>query len=92
MAEREEQADADRPLALLHQLARDVVDRRDMVGIDRVAKAERVGQERGADQHRIIAERDQRPNPRQNVGGDQHAVDAGELAANLRILIVEQSE
>jgi len=36
MAQREEQADPDRPLTLLHELARDVVDRRDMIGVDRV--------------------------------------------------------
>ena len=92
MAEREEEADADRPLALLHQLARHIVDRRDVVGIDGVAKPERIGQEGGADQHRIIVKRDQRPNPGQHIGGDQQAVNAGELAAKLGILVVEQSE
>ncbi len=92
MAEREEEADADRPLALLHQLARHVVDRRDMVGIDGVAQTERIGQESGADQHGIVAKCDQRPDPRQNIGGDQQAVNAGKLAAKRGILIVEQSE
>ena len=41
--EREEEADAQRPLALAHQLARRVVDRGDVVGVERVAQAERVG-------------------------------------------------
>ena len=90
MTEREEQADRDRPLALLHQLARDVVDRRDVVGVHRVAQAERVGEESGADQHRIIAERHQRPNPRQHVRDDQNAIEAGDLAAQIRVLVVEQ--
>ena len=48
VAERKEEADADRTLALLHQLARDVVDRGDMVGVHRVAQAECVGQQRRA--------------------------------------------
>ena len=92
MAEREEEADADRPLALLHQLARHVVDRRDMVGIDGVAQTERIGQERGADQHRIIAKRDQRPDPRQNIGGDQQAVNADKLVAEFRVPVIKEFE
>ncbi len=47
--EREEEADADRPLALGHQLAGRVVDRADVVGVEGVAKAERVGGEAEAD-------------------------------------------
>ena len=41
--EREEEADAERPLAVGHQLARRVVDRRDVVGVEGVAQPERVG-------------------------------------------------
>ena len=89
VAEREEEADAERALALLHQLSRHVVDGRDVIRIDRVAQAERIGEERRADEHRIIAERDQRPDPRQYVGADQHRIDAGGLAAEFRALIVE---
>ena len=48
VTEREEEADADWTLALLHQLAGDVVDRGDMIGVDRVAQAERIGQQRRA--------------------------------------------
>ena len=81
MAEREEKADGDGTFALLHQLARHVVDRRDVVGIDRVAQPERVGQECGADQHRIIVKRDQRPQPGQYIGDDQHGINADDLAA-----------
>jgi len=40
--EREPEADAQRPLTLRHQLARGVVDRRDVVGVERVAQAQRV--------------------------------------------------
>ena len=40
MAEREKEPDGDGALAFLHQLARHVVDGRDMVGVDGVAQAE----------------------------------------------------
>ena len=59
----EPEADADRALALLHQLAGDVVDGGDVVGVHRVAQAEAVGQQRGAEQHRLVAEGQQRPGP-----------------------------
>ena len=52
MSEREEQASGQRLLAVLHELAGDVVDGRDMVGINRVPQAEAVGQEARAEQHR----------------------------------------
>ncbi len=44
--------DAQRPLALAHQLAGRVVDRRDVVGVERVAQAERVGGHPDADRER----------------------------------------
>ena len=52
VAEREEEADAERPLAFVHQLARRVVDRRDVVGIEGVAESERVGGDPDADRER----------------------------------------
>ena len=47
--EREEEADAQRPLAVAHQLARGVVDGADVVGVEGVAHAERVGRDADAD-------------------------------------------
>ena len=44
MTQREKEPDTDRLLSALQQLARRVVDRRDVVGVERVAKAERVRQ------------------------------------------------
>jgi hypothetical protein len=41
--QREEEPDAERPLALLHELARRVVDRGDVIGVEGVAHAEGVG-------------------------------------------------
>ena len=49
VAEREEEPDAQRPLAVAHQLARRVVDRADVVGVEGVAHAERVGGDADAD-------------------------------------------
>ena len=43
--EREEVSDAERPLAVLDQLARRIVYRRDVVGVEGVAHAERVGED-----------------------------------------------
>ena len=71
VAEREEQADADGPAAFLHQLAGHVVDRRDMIGVEGVSQAETVGERRRAQQHRIIVEGDDRPQPCGGVGDEQ---------------------
>jgi hypothetical protein len=45
-------ADPDWPLAVLHELARGVVDRGDVVRIDGVTETERVGEERGREHDR----------------------------------------
>ena len=63
-------------LALLHELARDVVDRRDMVGVDRVAEAERISEQRRSEQNRLGVQREQRPEPDENIAADQNGVDA----------------
>ena len=54
VAEREEEADAERPLSLVHQLAGGVVDRRDVVSIEGVAQSERVRQARDADPEALV--------------------------------------
>ena len=56
VAEREEEADAERPLAFLEELPRRVVDRGDVVGIERVAQTERVGEHAEPGQRRIAPE------------------------------------
>ena len=90
MTEREEQADRNRPLAGLHQLARHIVDGGDVIGIDRVAQAERVGEQRGAEQHRMVAEGDQRPQPGQQVGRYQNGVNGDDAAAQIVGAIVKK--
>jgi hypothetical protein len=50
MTEGKQEADGDRALALLHQLARHIIDCGDMIGIDGVAQPKTVGEQRGAQQ------------------------------------------
>ena len=83
VAERKEKADANRTLALLHELAGDVVDRRDMVGVDCVAQAERIGQQRRAEEDRPRFKDDERPEPDDNITSDQDAVDGQQTAAQI---------
>jgi major membrane immunogen (membrane-anchored lipoprotein) len=52
MAEREKQTGGERPLALLHQFAHDVVDGGDVVGVDGVTDAQHVSQHRRAQKRR----------------------------------------
>ena len=70
VAERKEEADRERTPALLHQLARDVVDCRNVIGIDRVAQPKAVSKEGSAQKHRIILERQPRPRPGGDIGDD----------------------
>ena len=71
MPQREKQADGNRTFGLLHELARDVVDSRDVVGIDGMAKPERIGERCGSQQQRIIAEAREGPGPRRDVDEDE---------------------
>ena len=63
VAEREEEAGRDGPLVLLHELADDVVDGGDVVGVHRMADAENIGEKRGAQQRRAVREEKPRPSP-----------------------------
>src|SRR5579862_2880000 len=81
MAEREEQADRIRPLAFLHQLAHDVVDGGDVVGIDGMAQAEYISEEGGAEQRRPPRQGNQRPDPDQCARRQQHDIDRADLGA-----------
>src|ERR1700739_2602084 len=81
MPKSKKKADSDRPLALLHQLARDVVDRGNVVGIDSVTKPEAVGQHGGSDQNRLPPERNESPDPGCQVGYNEQTVDSGDPAS-----------
>ena len=45
----------------------DVVDRRDMIGVDRMPQTERIGEERRAEQHRVVAQGGEGPDPNNNI-------------------------
>ena len=79
VTEREPETDGDRSLALLHQLARDVVDRRDVIRIDAVPHPEDIGQERRREQGRVAGEEIVRPGPDRDVRGNQEQVQHADL-------------
>src|ERR1017187_1955413 len=55
MADREEEADRERPLAVADQLAGGVIDRGDVVGVERVPHPQRVGEYAGAHAEHLAA-------------------------------------
>ncbi|CAM2154334.1 hypothetical protein PT2222_300029 [Paraburkholderia tropica] len=84
VAERERKADFERTLPGLHELARDVVDGGDVIGVKRVAQTERPGQQARAEQRGMIAENADGPQPRARVQGQQEGVEGGDLVAQRR--------
>ena len=91
MAERKEKTHADRPLALLHELARDVVDRRDMIGVNRVPQAESIGEQSRAEHHQPVAQSDERPKPDQNIAADQNGVNSYQPALQIGAALVQDT-
>jgi hypothetical protein len=86
----EEEPDGQRALALADQLAGGVVDRRDVVGVERVPHAQRVGQRPGTDPEDrrladlvVAAERGRQHHPARHVQPGHrrdHAAQAGPLS------------
>jgi hypothetical protein len=72
-------SDAARRLSVLHEFAHDVVDRRDMVGIEGVPQAQGVRQQRRAEQHRIAVKCQQRPAPRADVRRNEQRLNSIQL-------------
>ena len=70
-------------LALLHELARRVVDGGDVVGVDRVAQAERVGEEGGRQEDGINGADCERDHPRADVEDGQDDVDRDQPVAQV---------
>lgn len=90
VSQREHEADSDRAVTFLYQLAGHVVDRGDMICINSVAKAEAAGQKGSSQQHRIAVERDQRPRPSRDIEHQQNAVDHEDIPSGASRLVVEQ--
>ncbi len=81
MPESEEETHGDGHLTLLHQLAGDVVDGGDMVGIDRVAQTQPVNDQRDAEQLRLVREAGKGPEPGSDVQGGEEGVNRDEPTA-----------
>ncbi len=90
VAEGEHESDGDGALALLHELAGDVVDGGDVVGVDGVAEAEAVGEQRGTEQEGVVAEGDGGPEPGAGIEDEEEAVDADDFAAKISGCVVEK--
>src|ERR1700728_1878821 len=80
MAKRKEEADGDRPVPPVHQLARDIVDGGDVIGVDSMAQSETIGQESGPEQNRMVTEPYESPGPGAEIGADQNDIEGGNLA------------
>jgi hypothetical protein len=91
VAEGEHESDGDGALAFLHELAGDVVDGRDVVGIDGVAEAEGVGEEGGSEENGEVVEGGDGPEPCGGVDEDEERVDAGNLATDVVSVVVEEA-
>ena len=90
VAEGEHESDGDGALALLHELAGDVVDGGNVVGVDSVAQAEGVREEGGAEQDGIVVEGENGPEPGGSVEEEKKAVNADDLAADVVRVVVEE--
>ena len=89
MTEGEVEADSDGLLALLHELARDVVDRRDVIGIDRMPEAETIGEQSCAQEDRRIAKGDECPRPDSEIGDSEDGIEAENLALGIASIVTE---
>ncbi len=90
VAEREKQADPDRPAAFLHQFAGHVVDRRDVIRVEGVPQAKTIGERGRAEEDRIIVEGDNRPQPCGGVEDEQEGIDRDDFAPDVLTAVVEE--
>src|SRR6478672_8918270 len=81
MTEREEEPGRDRIPAVLHHLARDVVDRGYMIGVEGMPESETVCEKCHAKKQWVAAELRQCPRPDGNIGGHEYCVNARNLGA-----------
>ena len=87
----EEEADGDRALAVLHQLARHVVDGRDVIGVDGVPQAQAVDDQRNAQQGRLVVERGEGPEPGADVEDGEKRIDGDEPPFQVGAALVEEA-
>ena len=78
VSEREEEAHAERPLLVLQHLPRGVVDRRDVVGVERVPQSERVRQHPEPGKSRAAVDVVEEETPARDVQQRDRRAEAGE--------------
>jgi hypothetical protein len=61
-----------------------------VVGIDRVAQSETIGQERGTEQHGAAMEGRERPPPGEQVRGDQDGVERDHFKLQRDATVIKQ--
>ena len=91
MADGKEETGGNRALALLHQLPRDVIDGGDVVGVYRMPEAEGVGERRGAEQGRAVAQHRERPGPGGQVGAGEDDIEAENPPSQVCGAVAEQN-
>ena len=79
MTERKEETGRQRPLSLLHQFSDNIINRRDVVGINGVAQAEHIGQEGCSKKGGLVAKLRERPNPRCQIDRTEHQAQTYQL-------------
>jgi len=84
VAKRKEEPNRDGTLAVLHQLSRDIIYGGDVIRIDSVAKPESVGEDSGAQEHRIVVQRKKRPYPGKQIAANQQRIQDDEFATHWR--------
>jgi hypothetical protein len=76
----------------LHQFARDIIDRCDVIGIDRMPQPEAVRDERRRQQQRMAAEHGKSPGPGQQIDRDEDGVKPNHFGSNIAGSVVEDAE
>ena len=62
-----------------------------MIGVDRMAQAERIGEQSRAEQERPGMQREQRPQPDEDIAADQRGIDSNQSAAEIRATLIQYS-
>jgi hypothetical protein len=88
--QREQEANCNWALPLLHQLPGYVVDRRDVIRVDSMTQAKAICEKCRSQKHRVAMESDRGPQPRTDVEREQDHVDGNDSAAEVIGSIVEK--
>ena len=89
MTQREKEPGGIGRLGFPHQLADEVIDGGDMVGIDGVSQAKDVGQEGGAEQGRPVGEGAPGPQPGSDIGEDQQHIKSHGFGQDLKRSVIK---